>query len=77
MLFIIAITPLIAASAVPPCFIATIRVSSKFGARRARFYKEIIYLQVLKIFRYENNVVREFRRARGEAKRAISFSVKI
>jgi hypothetical protein len=38
MLSILLITSLIAASAVPPCLIATIKVSSKFGAFGERFY---------------------------------------
>jgi hypothetical protein len=42
---------LIAASAVPPCLIATIKVFSKFGALRERFYNELIWLQILKMLR--------------------------
>jgi hypothetical protein len=42
MLSIVSITPLITASAVPPCLIATIKVFSKFGALRERFYSEVI-----------------------------------
>jgi hypothetical protein len=67
MLSIVSITPLITASAVPPCLIATIRVSSKFGALRERFHEERIWPQVLKILREEKDVVRELRRARGVA----------
>jgi hypothetical protein len=65
MLSIVSLTPSIAASAVPPCLIATIRVSSKFGALRERFYNERIYLQVLKTPREENKEVRELLRAEG------------
>jgi hypothetical protein len=57
MLSVVSITPLIAASAVPPCLIATIGVSSKFGALRKRSYKERIRLQVLKILREEGAAV--------------------
>jgi hypothetical protein len=42
MLLIVLITPLIAALAVPPYLIVTIRVSSNFRALRERFYKERI-----------------------------------
>jgi hypothetical protein len=58
MLSIVLITPLIAALAVPPYLIATIKVSLKFGALRESLYKERIWLQVLKILREENNTVR-------------------
>jgi hypothetical protein len=64
MLSIVSIMPLIAASAVPPCLIATIGVSSKFGALEKRSHKERIWLQVLKILREEGGAVRELRRAR-------------
>jgi hypothetical protein len=67
MLSIVSITPLIAALAVPPCLIATIKVSSKFGALRERFHKERIWLQVLKTPREENNVVWELRHVRRGA----------
>ena len=53
MLSIVSITPLIAASAVPPCLIATIKVFSKFGALEERSYHEIIWLQILKTLREE------------------------
>ena len=62
MLSIISIMPLIAASAVPPCLIATIKVFSKFGALEERSYHEIIWLQILKTLREEKNAVRELRR---------------
>ena len=62
MLSIVSITPPIAVSAVPPCLIATIRVSSKFGALRERFYIRRIWLQILKTLREEKNAVRELRR---------------
>src|SRR5579871_6199980 len=61
MLSIISITPLIAAFAVPPCLIATIKVFSKFGALEERSYHEIIWLQILKTPREEKNVVWELR----------------
>jgi hypothetical protein len=62
MLSIVLVTPPIAASAVPPCLIATFKVFSKFGALEERSYHEIIWLQILKTFREEKNVVRELRR---------------
>ena len=61
MLSIISITLPIAASAVPPCLIATIKVFSKFGALEKRSYHEIIWPQVLKTLREEKNAVRELR----------------
>jgi hypothetical protein len=67
MLSIVSMTPPIAASAVPPCLIATIRVSSKFGALEKRSYEERIWLQVLKILREEGGAVRQLRRARRGA----------
>jgi hypothetical protein len=51
MLSIILIMPPIAASAVPPCLIVTIKVFSKFGALKERSYYEIIWLQILKTLR--------------------------
>jgi hypothetical protein len=42
MLSIVSLMSSIAAPAVPPCLIATIRVSSNFGALKERFYKERI-----------------------------------
>lgn len=42
MLSIVSLTPSIAVSAVPPCSIVTVRVSSQFGALRERFYKKRI-----------------------------------
>jgi hypothetical protein len=62
MLLIVLITPLIAALAVPPCLIATIKVFSKFGALKERSYHEIIWLQILKTPREGKNAVRELRR---------------
>jgi len=62
MLSIVLITLLIAALAVPPYLIATIRVFSKFGALRERSYNERIWLQILKKLREGKNVVREFHR---------------
>jgi hypothetical protein len=62
MLSIVLITPPIAASAVPPCLIATIKVFSKFGALEERSYYQIIWLQILKTLREEGSAVREFRR---------------
>jgi hypothetical protein len=67
MLSIVSITLLIAASAVPPCLIATIGVSSKFGALGKRSYEERIWLQDLKILREDGGAVRELRRARRGA----------
>jgi hypothetical protein len=61
MLSIILITPLITASAAPPCLIATIKVFSKFGALRERFYNKVIWLYILKTLREEKNAVRELR----------------
>ena len=54
MLSIVSLMPSIAAPAVPPCLIATVRVSSNFGALRERFYGERIWLQILKTLREEN-----------------------
>jgi hypothetical protein len=62
VLLIISITPPIAVSAIPPRLIATIRVSLKFGVLGERFYIKRIWLQILKILKVENNVVREFLR---------------
>lgn len=60
-------TPLIAASAVPSCLIATIRVSLKFGALRERFYIQRIQVQILKMINIENNIVRELPRRKETA----------
>jgi hypothetical protein len=60
MLSIVLLRLLIAASAVPPYLIATIRVSSKFGALGERFYIQRIWLQILKTLKEENNAVQEF-----------------
>ena len=65
MLSIVSLMPSIAALAIPPCLIATGRISSKFGALAKRFYKERIWPQVLKIIRKETNKVQELLRARG------------
>ena len=65
ILSIVLITPPIAASAVPPCLIATIKVFSKFGALEERLYHEIIWTQILKTIREEKNAVRELRRCDG------------
>jgi hypothetical protein len=62
MLSTVLITPPVAALAVPPCLIATIRVFSKFGALGERSYNERIWLQILKKLREGKNAVREFRR---------------
>jgi len=59
--------PLITALAVPPCLIATIKVSSKFGALGERFHKERIWLQVLKTLKEENNTVWELCHVRRRA----------
>lgn len=44
---------LIAASADLPCLIATIKVSSNFGALGERFYIKRIWLQILKTLKEE------------------------
>jgi hypothetical protein len=62
MLSIVLITPPNAASAVPPCLIATFKVYSKFGSLKERTDHEIILLQILKTHRKKKNVVRELRR---------------
>jgi hypothetical protein len=45
---IVSITPPIAASTIPPYFIATPKVFLKYGALEERSYYEIIWLQILK-----------------------------
>ena len=65
MLSIVSLTPLIVASAVPPCLITTFKVFLKFGALKERSYYEIIWLQILKTPREEKNAVRELRRCDG------------
>jgi hypothetical protein len=55
MLSIVLLTPSIANSGIPPCLIVTIRVSSKFGALKERFYNKRIYLQVLKTSKPEKS----------------------
>lgn len=67
ILSIILITVLIAALAVPPFLIATIKAFSKFGALGKRSYNEIIWLQILKILREEDGAVQELRGARRGA----------
>jgi hypothetical protein len=42
MLSIVSLTLLIAASAAPPCLIATFKVFSKFGVLKERTYHEIL-----------------------------------
>jgi hypothetical protein len=64
ILSIVSITSPIAAWAVPPCLIATVRVSSKFRALRERSHIKRIWLQILKILKVENNTVREFLRCK-------------
>jgi hypothetical protein len=66
------ITPPIAALAVPPYLIATIRVFLNFGALRERSYNKRIWFQILKKLREGKNAVREFRRCeeRGHMFRA-------
>jgi hypothetical protein len=46
----------------PPYLIVTVRVSSQFGALGERFYIKRIWYQIWKIFKVENNAVREFLR---------------
>jgi hypothetical protein len=77
MLLIVLITPLIAASAVPPCLIVTIRVSSKFGELGERFYNKRIWLQILKTLKEENNIVRELLRCEERGINARCFSFRI
>jgi len=74
MLAIVSLMPSIAAPAVPPCLIATVRVSSNFGALRERFYEDRIWFQILKTLREENKEVRELRRARRVTQNATYFS---
>ena len=59
ILLIVSITLPIAASAVPPCLIATFKVYSKFGALKERTDHEIILPPILKTHRKKKNVVRE------------------
>jgi hypothetical protein len=77
MLSIVLMTPPITASAVPPCLIATIRVSLKFGALEERFYIQRIWLQILKTLKEENNIVREFLRCEEIGINATCFSFRI
>jgi len=77
MLSIVSLMPSIAAPAIPPCLIATVRVSSNFRALRERFYKERISFRILKTLREENKEVRELRRARRVTQNAIYFSFRI
>src|ERR1700688_4471237 len=71
--------PPIAALAVPPCLITTIRVFSKFGALRERSYNERIWLQILKKLRGGKNAVREFRRCeeRGHMFRCLVICINL
>jgi hypothetical protein len=69
--------PPIAGSAVPPCLIATIKVSSKFGVLGERFYIQRICLQILKTLKKENNAVREFLRCEDRGINAICFRFRI
>jgi hypothetical protein len=62
ILLIVSITPPIAAFAVPPCLIVTIKVFLKFGALKERSYHKIIWLQILKTLREKKNAVQELRR---------------
>ena len=77
MLYIVSITLLFAASAVPPCLIATIGVSSKFGALRKRSHEERIWLQILKTHTEENNIVRELLRCEERGINATCLSFRI
>jgi hypothetical protein len=76
MLSIVLITPPIAASAVPPCLIATIRVSSKFGAPGERLHIKRIWLQIWETLKEENNIVREFLRCEERGINAPGLSFK-
>ena len=71
MLSIVLLMPSIAALAVPSCLIATVRVSSNFGALRERSY------YILKTLREEYKEVRELRRARRVTQNATYFSFRI
>jgi len=73
------ITPPIAALAVPPCLIATIRVFSKFGALGERSYNKRIWLQILKKLREGKNAVQEFRRCeeRGHMFRCLVICINL
>lgn len=73
MLSIVLITLPIAALAVPPCLIATIRVYSKFGVLGERSYDERIWLQILKTLKGENNEVRELLRCEERGINATMF----
>jgi hypothetical protein len=77
MLWIVSLMPSIAAPAAPPCLVATVRVSSNFGALRERCYKERILFQILKTLREENKEVRELRRARRVTQNTTYFSFRI
>jgi hypothetical protein len=79
MLPIVLVTPLILALAIPPCLIATIRVSLKFRALGERPYNERIWLQILKKHREEKNAVREFRRCeeRGDMFRCLVVCINL
>jgi hypothetical protein len=62
------IAPPIAVLIVPPCLMAIIRISSKFGAIGGRSYNERIWLQILKKLREEENAVWEFCRCEERAR---------
>jgi hypothetical protein len=61
---IVLLMPLIAALAIPPCLITSVRASLNFRALRERFYKEKTWFQILKTLREENKEVWELRRIR-------------
>jgi len=71
------VDPLITAPAVPPCLIATVRVSSNFGALKERFYKERLWFQILKTLREENKEVRELDCVRRVIQNTTYFSFRI
>ena len=77
MLLITSITLPIAASAVPPCLIVTIKVCLKFGALGERFHNERIWLQILETLEEENNQVRELLRCEERGINATCFSFRI
>ena len=68
---------LVAASAIPPCLIATIKVCSKFGALGQRLYNKRIWLLILKIVKDDNDAVRELLRFEEMGINAACFSFRI
>jgi hypothetical protein len=73
MLSIILITPLIAASAVPPYLIMAIQVFWKSKTLRERFHDERIRPQFFKSLRSENDAVQKSCRERGGAQTPLDY----